>query len=109
MIQQKRWSLLVCLTLFVVCLTVPNLTIAQEPPADAFANMRGVTEVRRDGSTVRLQALEGVDALLKTIARYRVVDLRTEQSNLEDIFLAYYEGAEEPPRIEVEGRRHAAS
>ena len=33
MIQQKRWSLLVCLTLFVVCLTVPNLTIAQEPPA----------------------------------------------------------------------------
>jgi Amt family ammonium transporter len=31
-IQQKRWSLLVCLTLFVACLTVPNLTIAQEPP-----------------------------------------------------------------------------
>lgn len=33
MIQHKRWSLLVCLTLFFVCLTVSNLTIAQETPA----------------------------------------------------------------------------
>lgn len=33
MIQHKRWALLVCLTLFFVCLSVPKLTIAQETPA----------------------------------------------------------------------------
>jgi hypothetical protein len=48
-----------------------------------------------------------VDAAIKAIARYEVVDLRTEQPNLEDVFLAYYSaGGEEAARQE---RTHAAS
>jgi ABC-2 type transport system ATP-binding protein len=84
---------------------VLEVTFAQEPPADAFSMLPGVSELRRDGSLVHLQALEGVDALLKAIARYRVLDLRTEQPNLEDVFLAYYEGDEAHDEVV----HHAAS
>jgi ABC-2 type transport system ATP-binding protein len=70
---------------------VVEVTFAQAPPANAFA-LPGVTELRRDGAMVHLQARDGIDALLKAIARYTVVDLRTEQPSLEDVFLAYFSG-----------------
>ncbi|HZP56775.1 MAG TPA: ABC transporter ATP-binding protein [Dehalococcoidia bacterium] len=72
---------------------VIEVTFAEAPPARAF-ELPGVRELHRDGATVHLQARDGIDALLKAIARYRVVDLRTEQPSLEDVFLAYYAGGE---------------
>ncbi len=66
-----------------------EVTFATPPPAGLFA-MPGVREVRRDGTTVRLQVSQGLDAVLKAIATRAVVDLRTEQASLEDIFLSYY-------------------
>jgi hypothetical protein len=38
---------------------------------------------------------DGLDAALKAITRYRVVDLRTEQPSLEQVFRAYYQEADE--------------
>jgi ABC-2 type transport system ATP-binding protein len=72
---------------------VIEVTFAQQPPPDAFA-LPGVTELQRDANTVRLQSRDNIDALIKAIARYTIVDVRTEQPSLEDIFLAYYAGAE---------------
>ncbi len=66
-----------------------EVTFAQEPPADLF-RLPGVRELRRDGPRVRLQAQGGIDAVVKAIARYPVLDLRTEQPSLEDVFLAFY-------------------
>ena len=71
---------------------VIEVTFAAPPPAGLFA-LPGVRETRRDGATVHLQAQDGVDALLKAIATQRVVDLRTQQPSLEDVFLAYYTDA----------------
>ena len=68
-----------------------EVTFAEEPPPDVFA-LPGVRELRRDGALVRVEARDGIDAVVKAMARYRVVDLRTEQPSLEDIFLTYYEG-----------------
>ncbi len=68
---------------------VIEVTFAQEPPAHLFS-LPGVTELRRDGATVHLQARDGIDAVIKVIARYPVIDLRTEQPSLEDVFLAFY-------------------
>lgn len=85
---------------------VIEVTFAQAPPSDAFASLPGVTELQRDGSTVHLQAREGIDALLKAIARYRVLDLRTEQPSLEGAFLEYYTAPAQPPGEE---RHHVAS
>jgi ABC-2 type transport system ATP-binding protein len=72
-----------------------EVTFAAPPPPGLFV-LPGVRELRRDGVTVHLQAHDGLDALLKAIATQRVVDLRTQQPSLEDIFLAYY--TDEPVR-----------
>ena len=71
---------------------VLEVTFASPPPADLFA-LPGVRELRRDGNMVHLQAHDGIDAVVKAMARYQVVDVRTEQPSLEDVFLAYYAGA----------------
>ena len=76
-------------------LHVIEVTFAQPVPEHAF-DLPGVQELRRDGELVHLQVRSNLDAALKAIARYRVVDLRTEQPSLEDVFLAYYVDAVKP-------------
>jgi len=71
---------------------VVEVTFAAPPPPRLF-DLPGVSVLRRDGATVHLRAREGIDALVKAIASQRVVDLRTEQPSLEEIFLAYYTDA----------------
>ncbi len=73
---------------------VIEATFASPVPSSAFA-LPGVEVVHHDGNTIRLRMREGLDAVVKAIARYPVIDLRTEQANLEEVFLAYYtSGAE---------------
>jgi ABC-2 type transport system ATP-binding protein len=81
---------------------VIEVTFASSPPEDAFRSLPGVTELRRDGATLHLQARDGIDALIKAIAQYEVLDLRTEQASLEDTFLAYYASSDGVPGAEVE-------
>jgi ABC-2 type transport system ATP-binding protein len=85
---------------------VIEVTFASPPPPGLFA-LPGVREMRRDGNTVHVQASGGIDAAIKAIARYDVVDLRTQQPNLEDVFLAYYADAGDHAPDESE-RRYAA-
>jgi ABC-2 type transport system ATP-binding protein len=70
---------------------VVEVTFAMVPPPHLF-DIPGVTVLRHDGATVRLQANNAIDAALKAIATQKVVDLRTDQSSLEDVFLTYYTG-----------------
>jgi ABC-2 type transport system ATP-binding protein len=77
-----------------------EVTFAAPVPEGAF-QMPGVEEVSREGHTVRLQVTENLDALLKAVARYPVLDLRTEQPSLEDVFLAYYR---QVPEAAIGGR-----
>ena len=70
-----------------------TVLVAEEPPPDVFA-LPGVRELRRDGALVRVEARDGIDGVVKAMARHQVVDLRTEQPSLEDVFLAYYAGGE---------------
>lgn len=76
-------------------LHIIEVTFLEPVPEAAFA-APGVDVVRHDNNTVRLQVRDHLDDVIKTIARYPVIDLHTEQASLEDIFLAYYEeGAQE--------------
>jgi ABC-2 type transport system ATP-binding protein len=76
------------------------VTFAHPPPADAF-ELPGVQVLHREGNTVRLRVREDIDSAIKAIARYEVVDLRTEQPSLEEIFLAYYsDGTPSPQPVE---------
>jgi ABC-2 type transport system ATP-binding protein len=78
-----------------------EVTFAEPPPADLFA-LPGVRELRRDGNTVHVQSRDSLDAVIKAIGRHQVVDLRTEQPSLEDIFLAYYSGTETEEKADAE-------
>lgn len=68
---------------------VIEITFASPPPPALF-DIPGVHVVSRDGATVRLQSRGETDAIVKAAATQRVLDFRTEQPSLEDIFLSYY-------------------
>jgi ABC-2 type transport system ATP-binding protein len=87
-------------------LHVVEVTFDSPVTLDEFA-LPGVTVVEHHESTVHLEVRDNLDAVLKAIARHRVVDLRTEQPSLEQVFRVYYEGdGAKPVAAEPE---HAAS
>jgi ABC-2 type transport system ATP-binding protein len=53
--------------------------------------MSGVRVLEADGAVLHLEVQANLDAVLKQIARHTVIDLRTEQASLEQIFRVYYE------------------
>ena len=77
------------------------MTFAEAPPPGLF-DIPGVRVLHRDGLTMRVQAQNAIDAVLKAVATQDVLDLRTEQPSLEDVFLGYY-------ARRVTQRRHEAS
>jgi ABC-2 type transport system ATP-binding protein len=59
------------------------------PPASAF-ELPSVREVARTVSMLHFEATGDISELIKRLADYHVVDLKTEQPGLEEILLAYY-------------------
>jgi ABC-2 type transport system ATP-binding protein len=67
-----------------------EVTFAELPPPAAFAGVPGARELERYGRTI-LFSLDGeADALVKALARRRVVAIDTHEADLEDIFLSLY-------------------
>jgi ABC-2 type transport system ATP-binding protein len=65
--------------------------------ANAFAGLAGVSDLEIHGDVLRCTVQGSVDALLKAVARYEVVDVQSRQPGLEELFLAFYrepEGSE---------------
>jgi ABC-2 type transport system ATP-binding protein len=80
------------------------LEVTFDKPVHAGAfDLPGVREARHDGNTVHFEVSSNLDALLRAITRYSVVDLRTEQASLDDIFLAYYQDVPGKEREPVAG------
>lgn len=71
-------------------LHILEVTFASDVDERAFA-LPGVRSVSIEGRRIRLEVQDGIDAVLKVIAQYPVLDLRTEQPSLEEIFLAFYQ------------------
>jgi hypothetical protein len=65
-----------------------------DAPVDAtpFAAIPGVSEVHRDGLTVRLTLNDGqmLDRVIKQAAAHTTVDLQLEHPSLEENFLSFY-------------------
>jgi ABC-2 type transport system ATP-binding protein len=76
-------------------LHILEVTFAGDAPADLWS-IDGVKRLRGEGHTVRLEVQAGLNEVLQVLAQHPVVDLRTEQPSLEDIFLAYYQEDEAP-------------
>ena len=73
-----------------------SIVFADRFDAAELAALDGVHVQRVEDSTVRLAASEAaMDAVVKTAARHRVVDLVSEPADLEEIFLELYRGADD--------------
>jgi len=59
------------------------------PPERTFAPP-GVRELRRDNATVEFEVAGEIDVLIKAVAPYRILDLRTEQATLDEVLMSYY-------------------
>jgi beta-exotoxin I transport system ATP-binding protein len=68
-----------------------------EPVAESeLAGLDGVRVAGIEGNVVRLSAPEtAMDALVKAVARHRIVDLVSEPADLEEIFLELYREADD--------------
>jgi ABC-2 type transport system ATP-binding protein len=84
-----------------------TITFGEPVSADAFRSLPGVNEVESisDGHTVRFGMTGPADAVVKAAARYPVVSLTSYEPSLEDIFLRYYEGDGQAPKVEKEAIR----
>ncbi|MFW6115808.1 MAG: ATP-binding cassette domain-containing protein [Chloroflexota bacterium] len=58
----------------------------------ALAGLGGVSLLSHNDTEVTLQVEGQMDALIKTLAGFPVLDLQTEHPSLEEVFLAYYAG-----------------
>jgi ABC-2 type transport system ATP-binding protein len=56
----------------------------------AFAGLPGVQDVVIEKGVLRCTVMGSLDALVKVAARFEVVNLRSVETSLEEIFMAYY-------------------
>ena len=67
-----------------------EVRFAADVAPGAFAAVPGLEIVAQDGRLLKGRLRGSMDALLKAVSRYPVVDLRSQEPDLEEIFLAYY-------------------
>lgn len=70
-----------------------EVSFAGATPTEADHAIPGVEELRRNGQTVEYAVTGEVDPLIKALAPYHVIDLRTEQPSLDEVLMAYYREA----------------
>lgn len=73
-----------------------EVVLRERPPEGTLASVRGVHDVGWDGARARFRVEGSMDPLVKALAEHEVVDLRSEDPSLEEVFLAYYGPAEAP-------------
>ena len=69
-----------------------DIHLASPVSAEDIATVPGVKDATVDGPRVTLTVEGSMDPLIKELARYEVLDLISEEPDLDEIFLAYYEG-----------------
>ena len=62
------------------------------PTSNEFADIEGVSNVEIQGTTLKCVATGSMDALMKAAAQQTVVDVRSQEENLEEVFLDMYRG-----------------
>jgi ABC-2 type transport system ATP-binding protein len=73
-----------------------EIQFARPVPPEEFANLPGVRDVSTQDSVVRCTVVGALDAVIKAAARFEVVNVVSHEPGLEEIFLAYYGGADAP-------------
>ena len=64
-------------------------------PPEKFADLDGVKDVIVENDTLRCTVTGTLDAFVKTAAQFEVINLVSQEPNLEETFLTYYSGGED--------------
>jgi ABC-2 type transport system ATP-binding protein len=67
-----------------------ELVFAGPVPADEFRALQGVSELVAEDHTIRLRIAGSITELVRTAARYELVDFVSREPSLEETFLAQY-------------------
>jgi ABC-2 type transport system ATP-binding protein len=67
-----------------------EIEFAQAPDLGEFTGLEGVREVEGLGNTLHVAFEGSADRLVKAAARHQVLEIRTREQDLEEIFLGYY-------------------
>ncbi|HEU0316318.1 MAG TPA: AAA family ATPase, partial [Solirubrobacteraceae bacterium] len=68
-----------------------EIEFATPPPVDDFRALPGVRHAEVAGDTLRVAFEGSADALVKAAARHEVVEVRSREDDLEEIFLSYFQ------------------
>ncbi|MEE9184526.1 MAG: ABC transporter ATP-binding protein [Acidimicrobiia bacterium] len=69
-----------------------QITFANNVPIDEFANLPGVGNVSALGSVMELSVEGTMDRVIKAASGHEVLNFRSAEADLEDVFLNYYRG-----------------
>jgi ABC-2 type transport system ATP-binding protein len=69
-----------------------SIAFAAPVPLDAFRGLPGVRSVTAEDNRIDVSVAGSPDAIVKTAARYEIVDLSAGPADLEELFLGYYRG-----------------
>jgi ABC-2 type transport system ATP-binding protein len=67
-----------------------EIEFADPVEAETFSGVAGVRDLKIDDGLLRCTVQGSLDGLIKTAARFEVRNLRTVETSLEEIFMAYY-------------------
>ena len=69
-----------------------EIHFAKAIPEESFASITGVQNVVISDSVLKCTVVGSLDALVKTAARYEVINIISHEPSLEEVFLTYYGG-----------------
>ena len=75
-----------------------EVVFAEPVPPSAFEGVPGVTSVvadRTDAASLRITVTGSLDAAVKKLGEYPVLDLTSRLPDLEDVFMTFYEGGDD--------------
>jgi ABC-2 type transport system ATP-binding protein len=73
-----------------------RITFDHDVELQEFRDLHQVQEVTGDQQSIVIRTTGDIDVIVKQAARHHVLDLVSEQADLESVFLAYYSGDAEP-------------
>jgi ABC-2 type transport system ATP-binding protein len=88
------------------------IDFGSDVPAEAFAGLPGVRDLSIEGGRLNCTVMGSVDALIKAAASFDVHNVRSIETSLEEIFMAYYgtgDGTIAPAGAAAEEASHAAA
>ena len=67
-----------------------EIHFAEPVPKEAFRMLPGVRDVRVENSVLHCTIEGSIDTLIKVAAKFEVINITSQEPDLEEIFLAYY-------------------